>query len=232
MGLIATGVEAFAKAFQRGFGSETTPVTADTLSPLVATVEFVAETTDDTFRNADHESQLAANAGTDAGNQVGEIGLQLYNVTKRLIDTIIPGSMSWVRGDIILHDIDPLRKTVKDLGDKITGFVKFEDTIDAWRKTTVDPDLAKFLAFIKWFDTWPLQVLNTLHDWTQHPSDLARWITPYLAPVIVPYLGDKAQRALLELLTAELLSAISDELGPLIVAAGQILATDVPAEYA
>jgi hypothetical protein len=227
MGALALGIKAFLDGLNAGGGIANTDI-RDAVTPIYGVIAYDVDTTDDVFRNADHESEIAANAGTDAGNQIGQIGKQLDQITRHTYDTVIPGSMSWLRGDIILHDIDPLRKTVAAQGKAITALQKFEKAIDAWRKNTVDPTLNSYNVFRKWFDGWPTQVLAQWHDWFQQPGLFATWAVPILARPILTYLGNGQHPDLVALLAVDALDGLPGSSSALIIALGELAYVDLP----
>jgi hypothetical protein len=230
MGALALGIKAFIDGLHAGPGIANTDI-QDAITPIYGAIAFDVDTTDDVFRNADHESQIAANAGTDAGNQVGQIGKQLDQITRHTYDTVIPGSMSWLRGDLLVHYIQPIRHDIGLINGRIRAFDKFEKAIDDWKTHTVTPAVNSYYTFRKWFDGWPTQVLAQWHDWFQQPGNFATWAVPILTRPMLTYLGNGQHPELVGVLAVDVLDGLPDQLGPLIQALGAIAYTPVPDGY-
>jgi hypothetical protein len=227
---IAVGIGAFLKVFQSGGGQE--PVTLDLLRPLVSALAFVTNTMDDVMRDADHESTIAADAGNDAGNQIGEIGLMLKDITLHTYDTVIPGSLSWLRGDIIVHDIDPIRMAIRHINKVLSELIVWQHDTDKWRHHYVDPNLAQWIAWYAYWKGWPRTTVETVAGWLQHPDNFATFAVPAIAKPLVDYYSASPELPLLETLTATILSAVPDDIGTFVTVAGELLETNVPNHYA
>jgi hypothetical protein len=207
MGALATGISAFVKTFGGGGGLSSETVSSGAFENLVNAWTFTTDTTDDTFRNADHESTLAAASGKHAGDQITTIGLDLKNITEHTYNTVIPKSLGWLRGDLLVHYIDPIRQNLGRLNNWAKIVDKWRTQIDTWRTTYVDPEIRKWQAFKKWFDGYPTTVVDVWNHWFQHPDQFANWIVNYLVKPLVVAFSDKGNLPSLDTLTQEILQA-------------------------
>ena len=177
-------------------GSQT--LTQDDLTPVYGALKFLGGVIDDAFTDADerfHDAKLIAEA---TGAQVTVIGENVKDITTRTYDTVIPGSLKWVYGAVVLHLVDPLRKSVHTLQGEVKTLRKQVSALDHWEVAYVDPTLKKLLAFIRYFDGWPTSVLNTVRTWIERPAVFGQFAAPAVARPLITYLAASPTAPLLD----------------------------------
>lgn len=148
-------------------------------------VDFVS----DVFGAAKGGEDASEAWATNAGGSIAKIGLDLKDVTEHTYNTVIPNSMSWLRGDIYKNGINPLRAWLGRVEKEIGALSGRVSVLEFWRKDYADPHIRDWREFNSWFHTYPIGVVNTWHDWFQRPHNFALWAAPPLIGPIVSYLA-------------------------------------------
>lgn len=169
----------------------TGPVDWESFQVILGEISNALQIIADTMDAADSNTQEAVTAATDAATQIEEVGADLKAITEHTYGTVIPHSLSWLAGFIVSHWIDPLRRDVAYLKERVAFLLGWRGQIDSWRRNFVDPNVEKWVGFRQWFDTWPQSVLFRWHEWFERPDEFAQWATPPLVGPIVSYLAGK-----------------------------------------
>lgn len=186
------------------------PLTNDDLVPLVQGLKYEARLIDDVFNEADGLNATTVVVATDVGAQLRKVAQADRFAIEHTYKTVLPNSLSWLRGDVVLHLIDPLRKRVKRVEGQATSFAKWETDIKLWRSRRVDPTLQAYDGFAKWFNEWPLNALNVLHGWLTTPGKFSDFAVPIIARPLVAYVAADDHQQLLDDLLQSLVVASPD----------------------
>lgn len=186
------------------------PITSDDLVPIVQGLAYEGRVIDDVFREADGLAATDVVVATDVAAQIDNVAQHLKFITEHTYKTVIPHSMAWLRGNIVQKYVTPLQHRMTKAESDIDALDKWETTIKAWRIRTVDPTLQAYTQFQQWFDKWPIDVLNTVHDWFLHQQSFSDFATPLIARPLVNYLSDDAHHPLLDDLTLLVINASPD----------------------
>lgn len=119
----------------------------------------------------------------------------------RLVEVILPHTEAYLIGYVWSKGIVPLRQQLAKVESSVRFLLGWRGQIDTWRKITVDPDLAKLLAFLRWFDQNARAPVLTLQGWLKRPGTFATWAVPILTDPITVYLATKARRSTVDRLT-------------------------------
>jgi hypothetical protein len=202
------------------------------LATAIDTVRHSVEWLGDAFDNVQRREQQALgdlqNQFTLAGQDVAAIGNQLYWCFEWTYNTVIPGSLEWLYTNMDNFLIKPLQHQVAAL----QAAEKYDrnqiERINNWGQTFVNPTLHQWLDWYKWWLGWPRTTVETVAGWLQYPMKFGEWATPPIANTLIPWLGDGAQTRLLDMLTAEILTAFPADIDTLITVAGVVLETPIP----
>jgi hypothetical protein len=204
------------------------PLTADDLVPIVSGLKYESQVIDDVFGEADGLAAVEVVSATDAGAQIDNVAQHLHFITEHTYKTVLPHSMAWLRGNIVQRYVTPLQHRTTKLEGEVKALDKWETQIKQWRSKTVDPTLDDYRTFRKWFDKWPTDVLNNVHDWFQHQQSFSDFAVPIIARPFVNYLSADAHRQLLDDLTLIVLDASPDRYRHAVAAFEAMLDQDWP----
>lgn len=206
-GLIGVGEALDALAGQAG-GSN---VTWDDLSAVLVNVKAGFLMVGDALDHADKRANHAVTAATDAATEAEAVGQDVNDITRHTYTVVIPHSLSWLAGYVVTTWIDPIRKQLTDDDHRIKFLMGWRGQVDTWRHKTVDPELARWRAFDKWFKTWPTITLNQWHEWMTHPTDFGKHWAPYIVRPLVAWLGSQAHTQERDVLSLMLVNAWTDD---------------------
>lgn len=206
----ALGLQAFIDVLGSTTNAGAGPVTSEELQPVIADIGVAFTVINDVLDHADRQAQLAVTAATDAAAQIEKVGQDLNDITGHTYRVVIPHSLSWLAGYVVTTWIDPIRGRLDKAESSIRFILGWRGQIDTWRHDHVDPTLAAYEGFRKWFDTWPQGVLFKWHDWFQHPARFASWAAPTLVRPIVSDLGTPAYQAERDVLALTMVDAWSE----------------------
>lgn len=135
----------------------------------------------------------------------------------RLLNTILPNSLSWLDGhwvqrfDAWLVNIyEPFYRVQVWDDDQI---FEWEKQTDDWRYKWVDPNITDWRNWHDWFDTWPHKMISWIYSWWNYPDEFANWAAPVLAwPLAIQYARTE-NRTLRDFLTETLVDSWPD-VGP------------------
>ena len=207
MGALAAG--AFLKAFLNA-GNAGDPITRDDVAQVFDEIEYRFSIISDVFDTADSAARAAVTAATDAAGQAERIGQDVKDITEKLVDTIIPHSLSWAIGYVWSHGITPLGQRVEALEDTMLVVLARLDVLESWRVKFVDPNLTRWIGWHEWFSGWPQNVLFTWHDWFEHPAHFGQWAAAPVVGPLVAYLADREHKETRDNLTEIVLAAMSE----------------------
>lgn len=206
MGLLTSVVGQLIGALRNATAAGGT-LNADSIQPLVSLVQYLADYVRDVFENADSNAGRDAALGGYAGDDIAQVAQDLADITDHTYTVVVPHSLAWLRGNVIVTLVDPLRKLVAGINREVKFLLGWRSQIDTWRNKFVDPNLSLWIGFHKWFYQWPIGVLRTWHDWFQHPAQFAAWATPPLIGPIIGYLADPAHELTRDNLSQIMLNA-------------------------
>lgn len=194
MSFSSVGIGAVIDALTGAQGAGPDPVSEDELAPTLNNISVALQIISDTFDALNEASQDAVTTATDVATKVEGIGQDVSDVLDRLIDTIIPHSLSWLDGYIVSSYIDPINDRIDALTSRVESLEDRVSTLESWRSDKADPILDNYQAWRQWFDTWPQGILFRWHDWFAKPEGFVDWVGDMLVGPTVSYLGDKDHR--------------------------------------
>lgn len=187
------------------------PLTVDDLAGTLSDIQAAFMMINDALDHADREANLAVTAATSAATQAEAVGQDVNDITRHTYTVVIPHSLSWLAGYVVTTWVDPIRKRLDTDEHQIKFLMGWRGQIDTWRHKTVDPELARWRAFDKWFKTWPTALLNQWHEWMQHPARFGSYWAPYLVRPIVAWLGAQSHRTERDVLSLMMVDAWEDD---------------------
>lgn len=167
-------------------------ITIDSIQPLVNLVTFLAQFVQDVFQSADGNAGRATSYAQYAGDDIAQVADDLAAITDHTYQTVIPHSLAWLRGNIIITLVDPLRRLVAGINRVVKELVSWQAQIKVWRSSYVDPNVALWIGFRKWFYQWPVDALRTLHDWLTHPMHFGQWAVAPVTKAQIAYFATPA----------------------------------------
>lgn len=126
----------------------------------------------------------------DVGDELASMADDTQFVTERIVDTILPRSLAFLNGYIFSHGIVPLRNQVRSIEGEIGKLSGRVSVLEIWRKTYADPHIMDWRRFNSYFNTWPVDVLNTWHSWFGNPHLFGQWAAAPVVGPIVSYLAE------------------------------------------
>ena len=206
----ALGLDAIGAAINGGTAGAN-PVTGEELGIALADISYRFSVVAAILTDADRAASESVTAATDAATQIEEVGSDVKNITEHTYNTVIPHSLSWLAGYVVVTWIDPIRARLDKDESDIRFLMGWRSQIDTWRQKFVDPNVEKWVGFKQWFDGWPQGVLFKWHDWFEHPDNFASWATPPLVGPIVAYLAARGHEQTRDNLSDILASAWQDD---------------------
>jgi hypothetical protein len=128
-----------------------------------------------------------------------------------LQNVVLPHALSYLAGDIYQTDIFPLKQSLSKLSKTVATLTKEVSTLDAWRASKVDPDLALLINFRT---TWIKQYQaanNTLLSWLRNPANLANFLVSAMSTALYDYWSQPAHAAELKRVALLLVNAWATE---------------------
>lgn len=186
-------------------------VTVDDLVPILRDIEYRFSVIADVLQAADQQADASVTAATEAATQIEVIGQDVKDTTDRIVDTILPHSMSWLSGYIVSHFITQLQQAVSALQHDVAFLMGWRGQIDAWRHDFVDPNVTLWVGFREFFDGWPQGILFRWKDYFDNPDHFAQWATAPLVGPIVAYLADPAHKTTRDNLMKVIADAWADD---------------------
>lgn len=213
IGSVTLGAVIDALTAAQGAGPD--PVSEDELAPTLNNISVALQTLSDTLDQADEASADAVTTATDVATKIEQMGQDLSDTLDRLLDTIIPHSLSWLAGYIVSSYIDPINDRIDALTSRVESLEDRATALESWRSDRVDPILDNYQAWRQWFDTWPQGILFRWHDWFAKPEGFVDWVGDMLVGPTVSYLGDKDHRETRDNLAEILIKAWSERPTPI-----------------
>ena len=193
-----------------GGGNDNDSQLANAIKALQRENRLTGGVIDDVFAQAADQAAVgtveAIAAGGDLRNAIQDVKFSIEHTYK----TVIPHSMAWLKGDIVRLYITPLRSRVGKLENRVTALETWRADIHKWRIGVVDPTLADFHSFKRFWQSWPLDVVTQFRQWINKPDTFATYFTPVIVPRAIAYLGNDANLPLLDALLTELVDASPD----------------------
>lgn len=146
---------------------------------------------------------------------------------RHLTEVILPHTEAFLIGYVWSKGITPLKvRLAKD--EKVLRFLMgWRGQIDYWRKYTVDPELAQWVSFLRWFNSNARAPIQTLAGWLKAPGTFSQWAVPIITAPLITYLADKASIATVDELARLVVDATPDVWRHVEVAAAAILNQEV-----
>lgn len=216
------------------FGSAQPDVSrlANAIDTIAQTVTYLSDVIDD-VQAIDGQAWLdMLQWYQNAGGDIAAIGGNMYYAFRWTYELVIPSSLQWLYTNMYNFLIHPLQNRVGVIEWWDRQFREHLTRIDHWGETFVNPTLHQWLTWYAWWKTYPRSMVELLHSWVQHPMRFGQWATPPIAHGMIPWLGDRAQRRLLDTLTSEVLAATPDVIETVILTGGQLLNTSIPERLA
>jgi hypothetical protein len=188
-----------------------TPVTVDTLVPVLDDIAYRFSVIADVLDNADRQADASVTAATEAATQIEVIGQDVKDTTERIVQTILPHSMSWLSGYLVSHFITPLQSRMSAAESSISFLLGWRGQIDTWKNDYVNPHLADWIQFDDFFYAWPITILLTWQDWFNKPDGFAQWAAPPLIGPLVSYLAAPEHKQTRDNLASIMVKAWSEE---------------------
>lgn len=143
-----------------------------------------------------------------------------------LLGTILPNSLGYVVGYVFSTGIVPLRARLTTDESNISFLLGWRGQIDAWRKYTVDPDLADLEAFkASLIKVWQ-PIIYLWITWLRYPGQFAQWATPPLAGSLVSYFAQPEHKTSRDDLSRIMLQAWQEQPEQVLTAIEQWLVTE------
>ena len=142
----------------------------------------------------------------DGGRGLGNLAFNELYAWNRLLNRILPGSVRWTIYSVH-HYVDPKFGRIWNLLGRINREV---GQLFRWRHGYVNPTLAEWTRWRRWFYTWPAPTLATVHNWLRQPWRFAKWATPVLVPSFLAWLAPPHHKAQRDDLTRIIVGALDD----------------------
>ncbi len=189
-------------------------VTVDDLVPVLEDISYRFSIVADVFQAMDQQANSSVTAATEAATQIEVIGQDVKDTTERIVQTILPHSMSWLSGYLVSHFISPLEARMSAAESNIRFLLGWRDQIDAWRKEFVDPNVELWVGFRQFFDGWPQGILFRWKDYFDNPDHFAQWAAAPLIGPLVAYLAAPEHKQTRDNLTEIMANAWSEDTNP------------------
>jgi hypothetical protein len=201
-------------------------VTVDDLVPVLEDISYRFSIVADVFQAMDQQANASVTAATEAATQIEVIGQDVKDTTERIVQTIIPHSMSWLSGYIVSHFITQLQQAVKELQSNVSFLMGWRNQIDAWRNEFVDPNVELWVGFRQFFDGWPQGILFRWKDYFDNPDHFAQWAAAPLIGPLVSYLAAPEHKQTRDNLTDIIAKAWAEESDDILTAVYAFLLAD------
>lgn len=127
----------------------------------------------------------------DGGKGIGDLAYHEEYAWDRLLHTILPGSQRWQQYNTRQYAgprFDRIWRFLVVLDKRTKFFAK-------WRTSYVNPTLAEWTRFRRFYFTWPNDTVAILHNWLTQPARFAKWATPVLVPSFLSWLNAKPHQS-------------------------------------
>lgn len=133
-----------------------------------------------------YSEQYATQIGKDF-EQIEGYQIARWNA---LLTRILPNTVANAVGYVYSNGIDPLRHDVASLHTQVNALVELTNSLESWRNSIVDPDLAYILYTLNAWGRDYGQAWATLDDWLLRPGDFGQWAAAPVIGPLVAYLAD------------------------------------------
>ena len=140
------------------------------------------------------------------GRGLGNLAFNELFAWTRLLHTILPGSLSWLWGFVWRWGTPKFQRIWRYLA-VLNRRVSF---LLRWRLGYVNPTLAEWTRFRRFYFTWPNRTVRRVHDWFQRPRLFAEWATPVLVPSVLQWLASRKHRPQRDDLARIIVGAVAD----------------------
>lgn len=205
--LLVTGIKALIQFYEQRKNDQSLASLQSSVAQLYRWENFAWNVVNDVFGAAKGGEAISQGVSHDAGDKVEAIGKYVKDITEHTYNVVIPHSLAWLDGYINSHEITPIKRRLAADESQIRFLMGWRGQIDSWRRNYVDPNLAAWVTFHKWFNGYPLASVNELHDWLTKPGTFGKWAAPAIAAPFVAYLGDKHNEAVRDSLTLIMVDA-------------------------
>lgn len=152
-------------------------------------IGWFADFVGDVFGAAKGGENASEEWSGNAAGSIEKIGSDLKDVTEHTYNTVLPNSLSWLRGNIYANGINPIRREITSIEKQLGTISGRVSVLEFWRKDYADPHIRDWRIFNSWFHTYPIGVVNLWHEWFQHPHEFALWAAAPLIGPLVSYLA-------------------------------------------